>query len=293
MKHIFITYGDSGYEAAKRKLCNDAKATGEFDEIIAYGREDLSDELLHTDIINIKRGGGLWSWKPDIILSTLEKYSDGDAIVYCDAGCTLYPSKEWKRYWEKLNNYDLIAQRIFMRTDHWTRKEILNFFKENGKGWPRCYQYQATIIIVISDFTRRFVKEWRDLMITHPEYVMDVTEVELPCQHNTFVENRHDQAIYSALVYKYLSNKSTCNRIYTQWEHVEDYDPFCKQAIRATRLRQGQEESLILLLKRCYKRVVKDYILKPLVFAPRQWWFSKQNKNENSKSIRWFRKSNV
>lgn len=276
MKHMFVTYGDNGYEMAKAKVCKEAKATGEFDEILSYGRDDLSDELLHTDIINIKRGGGLWSWKPDVILSTMAKYNDGDIIVYCDAGCSLYPSKEWKQYWKKLDSHDMIAQRIYMRTDHWTRKEILDYFKENGEKWTCSYQYLATvIIIVVSDFTRSFIREWHDLMISQPKLVMDVTEEELSYQHKTFVENRHDQAVYSALIYKYSADSGTKGKIYTQWEHIEDYDPICKQAIRATRMRQGQDESLILKQKRCFKRIIKDFILRPFMFAPRQWWFSR------------------
>ena len=276
MKHIFITYGDNGYELAKAKICEEAKATGEFDEVIAYGRDDLSEELLQSDIIKVKRGGGLWSWKPDVILSTIEKYSDGDAIVYCDAGCTLYPSKEWKEYWKKLEHHDIIAERIYQRTVHWTRKETLDYFKDyNGKNWPNCYQYQATIIIIIiSEFTKKFVTEWRDIMISHPELAMDVTEEERSMQHKGFIENRHDQAIFSALIYKYLANPNTTNKLYTQWEHIEDYDPFKKQAIRATRLRQGQKESLSLMIKRCFKRIIKSYILCPLIYNPRQIYFS-------------------
>lgn len=275
MKHIFITYGDTGYEAAKARICEEAKATGEFDEIISYGRNDLSEELLQSDIINIKRGGGLWSWKPDIILTTMEKSHDGDFIVYCDAGCSLYPSKEWKEYWKKLEHHDIIAQRIYQQTDHWTRKETLDFFKTNGKKWLRCFQYQATPIFKITPFARMFVKEWRDLMINHPELAMDVVEEERPKQHKGFIENRHDQAIYSALIYKYLADTKTKNKIFTQWEHIEDYDPFRKQAIRATRMRQGQKEPLKLLIKRCVKRIIKDYILCPFVYSPRQMWNSK------------------
>lgn len=275
MKHIFITYGDCGYEDAKARICEEAKATGEFDEIISYGRDDLSEVLLQSDIINIKRGGGLWSWKPDIILTTMEKFQDGDAIVYCDAGCSLYPSKEWKEYWKKLEHHDIIAQRIYQRTDHWTRKEILDFFKENGKKWPQCFQYQATPVFKNTFFSRMFVQEWRDLMVRHPEFAMDVAEDERSLQHKGFIENRHDQAIYSALIYKYLADTKTNNKIYTQWEHIEDYDPFRKQAIRATRMRQGQREPLKLLIKRCIKRIIKDYILCPFVYLPRQMWYSK------------------
>lgn len=269
MKHIFITYGDTGYEAAKVKICKEAKATCEFDDIISYVKTDLSDELLHSDIINIKRGGGLWSWKPDILLKTIEKYQEGDIIVYCDAGCTLYPSKEWKRYWDKLEHFDIIAQRIYQRTDHWTRNEILDKFSNNGKDWQLSCQYQATTIIIrISAFTKMLVNKWRNLMINQPILAMDVTEDERPFQHKSFKENRHDQAIYSALIYKYLANTDTQSRIYTQWEHIEDLDIFSKQAIRATRLRHGEKEKIKSKIIGCFKCILKRIIFRALYQTP-------------------------
>lgn len=274
MKHIFITYGDAGYEAAKAKIVHEAKDTGEFEEIYAYGREDLSGELLSSDIINIKRGGGLWSWKPDIILSTMERAQDGDIIVYCDAGCTLYPSKEWRQYWKKMENHDILAQRIFQRTDHWTRKEILDLFASNGKNWPKCFQYQATPMFKVSEFSKQFVREWRDLMIANPKLAMDVTDEDRPMQHASLKENRHDQAVFSSLVYRYLSNPGTKMKIYTQWEHIEDIDPFCKQAIRATRLRQGEQESASSKRMAVIKRLIKDFCFKPFYYVPLQWWYS-------------------
>lgn len=275
MKRIFITYGDTGYESAKAKIVKEAMDTGEFDGIYTYGREDLSDELLASDVISIKRGGGLWSWKPDIILATMERMQDGDIIVYCDAGCTLYPSQEWKRYWKKLENHDILAQRIFQRTEYWTRKELLEMFAANGENWPKCFQYQATPMFKVSDFSKQFVREWRDLMISNPILAMDVTDEERSNQHSSFVENRHDQAIFSSLVYKYLSNLDTKEKIYTQWEHIEDLDPFFKQAIRATRLRQGENETSFHRWNGIIKRVIKDFFFKPFYYTPLQWWYSR------------------
>lgn len=275
MKHIFITYGDSGFETAKAKIIKEACATGEFEETYSYGREDLSSILLESDIIKVKRGGGLWSWKPDVILSTMERAQEGDIIVYCDAGCTLYQSKEWKRYWHKLEDYDILVQRIFQRTERWTRKELLDLFSSNDKNWPMSFQYQATPMFKVSDFSKKFVSEWRDLMISNPRLAMDVTEDERPLQHSSLIENRHDQAVFSSLVYKYLSNPETKGKIYTQWEHIEDLDPFCKQAIRATRLRQGEQESASHKRAAIIKRIIKDYCFKPFYYAPLQWWYSR------------------
>ena len=272
MAHIFLTYGDSGFEAAKAKIVEEAWLTGEFQEIISCGRSDLSSDLLASKVINIKRGGGLWSWKPDIILSTMESHEDGDIIVYCDAGCTIYPSPEWKKMWRKLEAHDIIAQRIFQRTENWTRKEIIDYFQSNGTSWLKCFQYQATVIVVVvSDFTRKFIREWRNLMIEYPEFAMDVMPEERMNQSSSLIENRHDQAIYSALVYKYLAIPETRKKIYTQWEHIENYDPFFKQAIRATRLRKGEVESRKKMVMACFKRVLKDYVLKPFYYVPLQW----------------------
>lgn len=275
---IFITYGDKDYETAKNKIVTGAELIGEFDEIYAYGIDDLSPELICSEVFKIKRGGGLWSWKPDIIYTTMQKHQNGDILVYCDAGCTLYPSKEWKRYWQKLEKYDIIAQRIYQRTDKWTRREIITHFKENGISWLSLCQFQATVIIFkVSDFTRQFVREWRNLMIEYPEFAMDVSQEHRSAQLPCFIENRHDQAIYSALIYKYLNNPLTHDKIHTQWEHIEDLDPFFKQAIRATRLRQGQEESANHKSKAIIKRLIKDYCLKPFYYIPLQWWHSKKN----------------
>lgn len=272
MAHIFLTYGDSGFEAAKAKIVEEAWLTGEFQEIISCGRSDLSSDLLASKVINIKRGGGLWSWKPDIILSTMESHEDGDIIVYCDAGCTIYPSPEWKKMWRKLEAHDIIAQRIFQRTENWTRKEIIDYFQSNGTSWLKCFQYQATVIVVVvSDFTRKFIREWRNLMIEYPEFAMDVMPEERMNQSSSFIENRHDQAIYSALVYKYLAIPETRKKIYTQWEHIENYDLFFNQAIRATRLRKGEVESRKKMVMACFKRVLKDYVLKPFYYVPLQW----------------------
>ena len=278
-KRYFITYGDSGYEQAKARICNQAAAIGEFDHIIAYGREDLSLEIQQSQLFHIKRGGGLWCWKPDVILTTLGRMSDGDCLIYCDAGCTLQRAKEWSRLWKRLQNYDIIASRIFQRTDRWTRRELLDYMRPtNPQNWERYFQHMATTIIIKkSSFTVRFFQEWKTLLLRHPEFVMDVSEVERASQHPTFVENRHDQSVYSALVYKYLNHQMTRDRIFSMWEHIEDFDIFHGQAIRATRLRKGEKKlPLKQEVKAAIKRMIKDYVYKPLWIIPHQWYYERK-----------------
>ena len=276
MKKVLITYGDKKFEMSQNRFIQNAHAINIFDEIIAYSDKDLSEELKQSEIINEKRGGGLWSWKPDVILTTLNKMEDGDILVYCDSGCTVYPCNEWNHIWKSLENHDIIAQRIYQRTDKWTRKSIIEYFAQtNSKNWTKCYQHMATAIILkATPFTRAFVSEWKDMMISHPEMVKDVTIEEKVNEAECFIENRHEQAFYSALTYKYLNNPTYKNKILTKWEHIEDYDIICPQAIRATRLRNGEsKEPPRTKAKAILKRLVKDYIFRPFFYAPLQMFY--------------------
>lgn len=273
MKKYLITYGDEKFKAAKDRFVQTASDLNVFDEIIAYSADDVTAELADSEAFKEKRGGGLWSWKPDVIYTTMNKMQVGDILVYCDSGCTLYSSKEWKKYWQLLDNYDVVAQRIFQRTDKWTRKNIIEFFSSSiHRRWEKCYQHLATVIMIkVSPFTRMFIEEWRNLMIEHPEMVKDVNPNEKENESKSFIENRHDQAIYSALVYKYLCDNQTKQKIHSQWEHIEDCDVFSHQAIRATRLRNGENEKKCQRIKASIKRLIKDIFLRPMIYSPLQY----------------------
>lgn len=276
MKKHFVTYGDDKFIKVKERISREAQNVKWFDSVISYGPEDISNDIIDTGLMKFPRGGGLWAWKPDIILKRLKEVAHGDIIVYADSGCSLNISKEWRNIEEKLSKSDVIAQKIYQRTDKWTRKEILNAFKSNPKGWENYPQICATVVIIKkTEFTLKLIAEWRKFIIDNSEYIKDVQSDKIHLQHKTFIENRHDQAIYSALIYKYLSNVNTRNKIYTQWEHIEDYDPFKCQAIRATRLRDGEKESSRRKIRLCFKRIIKDFIYKPFYHAPLQWWYSR------------------
>ena len=75
-------------------------------------------------------------------------------------------------------------------------------------------QYESGIQFIKNcDFSRKFIKEWFDLMLNNQEYISDV--------HNndddndiSFVENRHDQSVIS-LLYKYYKLNTPS---YLDWE---------------------------------------------------------------------------
>ena len=94
-KTVFISFSGSIEEldenlVARQKLMNkSAIDISNADEEIAWTRDDLLDSQFYQDNKNIldqSRGAGFWSWKPYIILQTLDKVAKNDWVVYSDIG---------------------------------------------------------------------------------------------------------------------------------------------------------------------------------------------------------------
>jgi len=94
-KTYFISFsgsiGEVDHDLKSRQslLNHSALVTSKADEAIAWTREDL----LSTDfyqrnkkILDQPRGAGFWSWKPYIILQTLNKIGKDDWLIYSDCG---------------------------------------------------------------------------------------------------------------------------------------------------------------------------------------------------------------
>jgi hypothetical protein len=99
----FITFAANGtnyIDAANRLICQ-AHSLDFFDQIYLFTIDDLiADKQFwqtHSEFISKNnRGYGYWLWKPYIIKKTLESLSDGDILLYLDAGCEI--DKDNKKY---------------------------------------------------------------------------------------------------------------------------------------------------------------------------------------------------
>ena len=260
MRKHFITYGNEFFEGAKARIVREAKSTGEFDVIKAYGPKDVSDEVRSLALFSARRGGGYWCWKPDIMVQELHTMEIGDILVYVDSGCELVPGRGWNRYWRLLEEKDLIAQRIYQVNEKWTRHTIVEEFSDNPKGWLKGCQFLCGIVIVKkSSDSLAFFDEWRAYMIQRPDMVCDVKPEEMAGESPMFIENRHDQAIFTALVYRYMRK----GFIACRWENVENQSVLISQVIRAMRNRTGDPIPFARRMREIALRLGKDSILKP------------------------------
>lgn len=88
MEKLYVcNFADDGYAAQQKLNTSSAYEKGMADKVFEFHPEDLSElKNKYPNHFAIKRGYGLWFWKPFLILKALEQIQDGDYLFYCDSG---------------------------------------------------------------------------------------------------------------------------------------------------------------------------------------------------------------
>jgi hypothetical protein len=210
MQKIFITFGagSEDYNAACDRLVSQANSCQIFDKVIGFKMEDLKQDLVfwnqHSEFIqNNPRGIGYWLWKPYLILKTLYNMNNGDVLIYADSGCEIDVRKR--------NNILYMIENI-CQTEHiissfcdtekkWVKKDIVEYLNMDENMYLDTPQRQASsICIKKTNLTYSLVHEWYNACCNY--HLIDDSP-SISQNYNCFVENRHDQSIFSLLTKKY------------------------------------------------------------------------------------------
>jgi len=211
----FITYGDKNFYLAKKRIHKEAEEFGEFQTIKDYGPEDLPSDFSHkhNTILEVKRGGGYWIWRPIIIADALSKINDGEFLVYLDAGCKLNPEGK-ARFFEYIelldnnaNNYGILSFQMsgnkgpgsLEKEKYWTTKQIFHYFKvEPESDIGNSGQYLGGVLIMKKNaHLMDYMREYTNIILKVPLLCTDL--YNRTAQHAGFIDNRHEQSITSIL----------------------------------------------------------------------------------------------
>lgn len=215
MKKIFIAYADNNLAYSLKRIGKQARKLGIFDEVKLFTPDYLPDYIRQSPLMQHQYGGGYWAWKPAIIHETLQEHDEGDIVVYVDAGCTLNKSTEWNLLFKLMEQYDIICFHYdalmpewdkFGNTStmikFWTKKSSLDFmdsyFQDDG------YREALKVIGGILFFkgkNNKLLKQWLDIILNHPEVIIDPTKDEVKNQPSGFAKHKHDQSVLTALSY--------------------------------------------------------------------------------------------
>ena len=206
-RKFFITYGTNDFRIAKSHLVNLAKESGFFDEVISCNQSDLSNNFKkkYHNILKQSRGAGYWIWKHEIIGNILKEIGENDIVVYCDAGSSFnyFAKNRFLQYIDILNESEYGNFRIECETIHkeykWTTKQLFDYFNINtSSSHYHTTQLEATqLIFQKSQHTSFLFDEYKKVLNFDQKLITD--NYNLDSQHEGFVENRHDQSIFSLL----------------------------------------------------------------------------------------------
>ena len=210
-KLYFITYGTKNFDIAAKHLIKLAKESNFFEECIYFKPQDLEKEFIekYEDIFSFPRGAGYWIWKHKIIFDTLKNVNEGDLVIYSDSGSS-FNSKGKKRFFEyvemlndsKFGNFRMQCEKQYIEKD-WTIKELFNYFNIGfDSEIAQSTQLEATQMIFKKnrdsmDYFMEYIE-----VINHDMYLIS-DKFNSMNQAEGFIENRHDQSIFSLITKKY------------------------------------------------------------------------------------------
>ena len=88
MAKLYVcNYANEKYYPQQQLNTQSAYEKGKVDEVLEFHEQDIVDlKKIYPEHFKIARGGGLWLWKPYIILKALDMIEDGDYLFYWDSG---------------------------------------------------------------------------------------------------------------------------------------------------------------------------------------------------------------
>lgn len=260
MKKTFLTYADKNFRKSAKRLKNEAKSIGMFDEIIVSTPKKLPNAVKNHPVFAFSKGGGYWIWKAYIIHETLLKMNFGDILCYSDAGSVLYANSKWNEYIDLLSKKDGVFFQYqnkkydwgYPNLELWIKNNTLSYFNtiNTNDDWYKQPKFWAGLFFIKkTPNTLSFFDDWYKIMSLKPELLVDEFGVEKQNKFNQCIEHRHDQAILSSMLLTYRD---------LNFEHIpEDSEDKRKgQFVWAARLKDKPKEPIGKTIRDFTKKLI-------------------------------------
>lgn len=176
--------------------------------IIIFKKNDIDTDFIEKNksILNCKRGGGYWLWKPYIINETLKKINDNDIIFYVDSKYYFIEPFE-NLYKDYMKNNDLLVWKNkpnspiwYMK--NWCKMDVIHKYNMFNKVFNENAEdcWAGALIIKKNENTTKYIQEWLDMSCIYENITDSNSKIE---NSNLFKEHRHDQSLLSIVLYKY------------------------------------------------------------------------------------------
>ena len=199
-----VNFANSCYRKAQQLNTWSMYNKGHVDKVIEYSPDSLDDDFSqkNQEILSCKRGGGYWLWKPYILLKSLSLIDNGDYLLYLDSGCVILDSVSLLIQSMEDAGQDVMAFELRATEKTWSKRDAFIIMDCDSPKYSETNQrLGGYILIKKSDHTVNICKQF----LFYAEHYRIITDepntMGLP-NYDGFIENRHDQTIWSLLTKK-------------------------------------------------------------------------------------------
>lgn len=265
MKHkiVFATFADNKYIRSLERIEKEARQFNCIDEVCIFHENDI--DLSFKKRIKpwlYRRGYGYWRWKAYFAQIVFSRLTEGDVLIWADAGCELLPSGEqtlldWIEKTKQTQSGIVVFQQK-LTIGAYTKGDLINYLhvsdseKAKGQFWGGAWIVRKTIN------SEKIINEWLDICTNHGDLITDKKSI-FP-NSNDFVEHRHDQSVFSI-----LSLRSDATIIPTSFLKEENNSPILASRKKERTTQQTFKERMYLpfrFLLGCYLKYVKGFYFK-------------------------------
>jgi hypothetical protein len=233
MKIFLLSFGNDIYYNHLKRIKTEAESFNVFDEILIYNDKDLEkfEEfwVSHKDfILNNPRGYGYWIWKSFLTMNAINNIMNvDDILVYVDAGCSLNKNGIDRLYEYinivKTNNCGNLSFELEHNEKTWTKMDLFEHLNLLDDNILNTKQLVGGIFILRKcDHVIELTNQWYKTMFNY--HLINDSESILK-NDISFIENRHDQSVFSLLRKKLgtitIKDETNCGR----WSK-EEYSKF-------------------------------------------------------------------
>jgi hypothetical protein len=204
----FLTFGGPSlnYHNAVQRICNEASQFNIFNRIVGLTDQDLKCDTEfwdknHSFIETNSRGYGYWLWKSYIVKKQLEIMSDNDVLVYADAGCSMniHGKDRLLAYCEMVKDspYGIVSFQMSQHVERiWTKMDIVHHLQASDEFITSGQLCATAFIIRKHQSVTDLVDKWYETSCMYR--LIDDSPSQIS-NYRYFLENRHDQSIWSIL----------------------------------------------------------------------------------------------
>jgi len=266
-KIILLAFATADLQKSIDRLTRQATLSNFYEKIKIFNSNELPHELSHKiDVLlnrHKKRGYAYWMWKPYLIKKIFNEIEYGDIVNYLDVGCHIIKENyskfieysnfikkkdKWILPFQYHSNFDYKNKKIRFPTrleKEYTKGDLLHYFEvydnkciiETPQFWAGCFFLKKT------ETSINFLNEWIEVFEKRFDLIDDTESKTL--NYKDFIENRHDQSVYSLLCKKYkLQSFSAfeCDWAYLDndrtWEHNKNSPILAKRDLEYSILKR-------------------------------------------------------